>query len=156
MGTFLRYLLSFAVQTAWQRAGSKGAIPPMRMPIGKNKGKLIALPIFGPWQMMIAMWLIRQVWAVYGSQVKARLRSTNHPVANHVGKLLPDPDLGQTAANSPAAGAPSAAPASAGSTPAPRPAAQYGTQVLSDSDSDDNTGTLPPGSVLSSLRTQNP
>jgi len=152
MGTLLRYLMAYGVQLAWQRSGKTGATPPMRMPFGKNKGK--AMPMIGPWQMMILMWIARQIWAIYGNQVKAKLSSTNHPVASHIGNILPPagstPSAATTAPNVAQTPPPAAAPPAAASRPVP----QYGTQVLSDSDSD--PANLPPGSVLSGLRGQNP
>jgi hypothetical protein len=149
VGTFLRYLMAFGVQLAWQKTGKSGATPPMRMPFGKNKGKSVPLPIIGPWQMMIALWLGRQIWAVYGNQVKEKLQNASHPVARHVGGLLPD--SGSTPAASPAVSPPHQAAPVAGSTPATsRPAPQYGTQQLDPAQN--GSGNLPPGSILSSLR----
>jgi hypothetical protein len=152
MGTFLRYLMAFGMQLAWQKTGKGGATPPMRMPFGKHKGK--SLPIIGPWQMMIALWLGRQIWAIYGNQVKEKLQNASHPVARHVGGLLPD--TGSTPAAPPSAASPSsqAAPA-AGSIPGvPHSVShappQYGTQQLDPAQN--GSGSLPPGSVLSGLR----
>ena len=148
MGTFLRYLMAYGVQLMWQRSGKSGVTPPMRMPFGKNKNKPAAIPIIGPWQMMIAMWLGRQIWSIYGNQVKTKLRQTNHPIAHHVHDLLPDtgkPTQSTSAQNTPAPAKPVSA-----ITPAPRVAPQYGTQVLGDTQN--GSGNLPPGSVLSSLR----
>jgi hypothetical protein len=140
VGTLLRYLMAFGVQLAWQKTGKSGATPPMRMPFGKNKGKSVPLPVIGPWQMMIALWLGRQIWAIYGNQIKSKLQNTAHPVAKHVGGLLPD------VGTSPA-----------GSTPGTqsRPAPQYGTRQLDPATSDagqNGSGNLPPGSILNSLR----
>lgn len=155
MGTFLRYLMAFAVQLAWQRAGKTGATPPMRMPFGKNKNKAMPLPIIGPWQMMIAMWLARQVWTIYGQQVKTKLKNVNHPVADHIGNLLPDAGStpGQTY-NVPAQPV-TATPAPSTPPPAPsRPAPQYGTQPLDSpvNGAANGSGDLPPGTILNSLR----
>lgn len=154
MGTFLRYLMAYGMQLAWQRSGKSGATPPVRMPFGRNKNKSLPLPIIGPWQMMIAMWLARQVWAIYGNQVKSKLLQTNNPVANHVHNLLPDTGAAPSRSTPaptpvPAASTPTATPPS---TPAPRSVPQYGTQVLDDTQN--GSADLPPGSVLSSLRGQ--
>jgi hypothetical protein len=148
VGTFLRYLMAFGVQMAWQKTGKGSATPPMRMPFGKHKGK--SLPMIGPWQMMIALWLGRQIWAIYGDQVKSKLQNATHPVAKHVGGLLPD--TGSTPAMpAPAAMPTSQAPPGTGSTPSmPRPAPQYGTQQLDPAQN--GSGDLPPGSILSGLR----
>ena len=150
MGTLLRYLMAYAVQVMWQRSGKGGATPPMRMPFGKNKGKAMPMPMIGPWQMMIMMWIARQIWAIYGNQVKAKLSGVNHPVASHIGNILPPTgSTSSSATTAPTVAAPTAPPA-----PAPRPAPHYGTQVLDDPD--DDAADLPPGSVLSGLRGQNP
>jgi len=142
--------MAYGVQLMWQRSGKSGATPPMRLPFGKNKNKPLSLPVLGPWQMMIAMWLGRQIWSIYGDQVKSKLRQTNHPIANHVHDLLPD--TGKTSNQSTPAAAVSASPVTTPSTPAPRQTPQYGTQVLTDTQN--GSGNLPPGSVLSSLRGQ--
>ena len=148
MGTFLRYLMAYGMQLVWQRSGKSGATPPMRIPFGKNKNKQLPLPVIGPWQMMIGMWLIRQIWAIYGNQVKSKLNQTNHPIAKHVHNLLPD--TGTSANQGASAQVAPAQPVAAQSAPAPRPTPQYGTQVLTDSPN--GSGNLPAGSVLSSLR----
>ncbi len=159
MSTLLKYLMAFAVQTLMQRTGRQGAVPPMRIPFGKNKGQSVPLPIIGPWQMMIAMWVARQVWTVYGESVKTKLKHAKHPLVQHVGAILPD--SGKTSHSSTAksqinAPAPAAAPAPA-TAPAPAPAPpQYGTRPLDTSNGDtNNSGNLPPGSLLNSLRSLN-
>lgn len=127
MSVFLRYLMAFAVQLTWQRTGKRGALPPVRLPFGKNKGSAMPIPLIGPWQMMIAMWLIRQVWTVYGGQVKSKLKNAAHPMANHIGNLLPDSK----------------------STLATQPiGSQHQTQPLASTPST----PLSPGSILNSLR----
>ena len=154
MGTLLRYLMAFGVQMAWQKTGKGGATPPMRMPFGKSKGKDIPLPIIGPWQMMIALWLGKRIWAIYGNQVKSRMQNATHPVAKHVGGLLPD--TGSTLSATSSAAPPVQATPATGSTPkASRPAPQYGTRQLDPNQNDaasNSSGSLPPGSLLSRLR----
>ena len=154
MATLFRYLMAYAVQLAWQRAGKGGATPPVRMPFGKNKGKSLPMPMLGPWQMMILMWLGRQIWAIYGNQVKSKLRDINHPVTKHIGQILPDtgtaPQPGTPNAASQAGSPPAPQASSAGSAPPARPAAHYGTQVLDPNSN--GSGNLPPGSVLNSMR----
>lgn len=155
MSTFLRYLMAFVVQLAWQRTGKHGAIPPMRMPFGKNKGQSVPLPIIGPWQMMIAMWVARQIWTVYGDNVKAKLKHAKHPLVKHVGTLLPD--TGKTPAPASGKQQTSAAPSPA-TTPAAAspPPPQYGTRPLDTStNGNHDSGNLPPGSLLNSLRSLN-
>ncbi len=150
MGTFLRYLMAFGVQMAWQKTGKGGATPPMRMPFGKKKGQSLPMPIIGPWQMMIALWLGRQIWAVYGNQVKSKLQNAAHPVAKHVGGLLPDTGSTPSVAT-PMVNPATQPPSAAASTPsAPRATPQYGTQQLDPTQN--GSGDLPPGSVLSGLR----
>lgn len=160
MGTFLRYLLSLGIQLAWQRSGRGGAIPPIRMPFGRNKGKTMPLPIIGPWQMMAAMWIIQRVWKMYGNQIKDRLSNGDNPLLGHLHDLLPDtpgarPSNAST--SSATASSASAQQASTAPTPAPRPAPQYHTQPLStaaqaNGAKSTSTAPLPSGSVLNGLR----
>lgn len=105
MHAFLRYLIAFVAQLAWQRTGKRGALPPVRIPFGKNKGSAMPLPVIGAWQMMVAMWLIKQVWAVYGGNVKNKLQNAAHPMVSHIGNLLPDSKGKSTLATSPATNA---------------------------------------------------
>lgn|GEM_PF-4210838 len=153
MSTFLKYLMAFGVQALMQRTGKHGAVPPMRIPFGKNKGQSVPLPVIGPWQMMIAMWVARQIWTVYGDDVKAKLKRAKHPLVKHVGTLLPT--TGKTPVPA------TATPAPAASTPSPTPAAappppQYGTRPLdTPTNGGSNSGNLPPGSLLNSLRSLN-
>lgn len=149
MSTFIKYLMAFVVQAALQRTGKQGAIPPMRIPFGKNKGQSVALPVIGPWQMMIAMWVARQVWVVYGDGVKAKLQNARHPLVKHVGTLLPD------AGKKSAAATPAPAPQSSAPSTAPAPK-QYDTRVLdTDTNNGKDSGNLPPGTLLNSLRSLN-
>lgn len=152
MSTFIRYLMAFVVQAAWQRTGKHGAIPPMRIPFGKNKGQSMPLPIIGPWQMMIAMWVARQLWVVYGDGVKNKLQSASHPLVKHLGTLLPD--SGKKSASTASSPAPQATATAPAPVPAPK---QYDTRVL-DADTDTSkkdSGNLPPGALLNSLRSLN-
>ena len=153
MATFIKYLMAFVVQAAWQRTGKHGAIPPMRIPFGKNKGQSVPLPVIGPWQMMIAMWVARQLWIVYGNGVKAKLQNARHPLVKHIGTLLPDSGKNPaTVTPAPAPVASTPTPASA-TTPAPK---QYGTRPLdADTDNGKDSGNLPPGALLNSLRSLN-
>jgi hypothetical protein len=156
VSTFLKYIMAFAVQTLMQRTGRQGAVPPMRIPFGKNKGQSVPLPVIGPWQMMIAMWVARQIWTVYGDNVKSKLKRAKHPLVQHVGTILPD--TGKTPAPSMAKPPASASAPSPASTPSATPPApvQYGTRPLDDSaNGNNNSGNLPPGSLLNSLRSLN-
>lgn len=137
MQTFLRYLMAFVMQLAWQRTGKRGALPPMRIPFGKNKGAAMPLPVIGPWQMMVAMWLVKQVWAVYGGQVKNKLQNAANPMVSHIGSLLPD---GKSTSPVQSANASN----------------KYQTQPLTSAARTSNSGPLPAGSLLNSLRQTKP
>ena len=89
MSVFVRYLLAMIVHTMWQRAGGKGAVPPIRVPTGK--GKHLPLPALTPWQLIIASWALRKLWGLYGGHVKHRMTGSNNATTRHVGTLLPDP-----------------------------------------------------------------
>ena len=138
MSVFLRYLLSMMVHMTWMRMGKGGPVPPLKIP---RKGP-VNLPVIGPWQVMIGMWLMNKMWEKYGRDVKTHLADTGSSVAKRVGSLLPDPK--NTPAASPASS--NAARATSGSTtpatvsaaaPAappiasPAPAPSHDTQVLS-------------------------
>lgn len=167
MGTLIRYLISFGLQLAWQRAGKGGATPPMRMPFGKNRGKTVPLPILGPWQMMVAMWLARRVWDSYGTQIKDKVRNVQHPLAGHINDFLsgtpsgasqntphPSPNTPNVQQSTPAQSTP-AATSPAPPAAAPRPTPKYGTQRLDDTAAQSGStpsSPLPPGSILSGLR----
>lgn len=145
MGTFLRYLLSLGMHIAWHKQGKRGSVPPLRMPIGKNKGKTVPLPQIQPWQIMAALWLAGRIWSLYGARFKQKLRTAKHPLAGHLHDLLPDT---ADAANSAPTAVTPALPA--------RPAPQYHTQPLGGDPAGMNGGSpssnLPAGSVLTGLR----
>ena len=150
MSVFLRYLASMLLHLMWRRAGKGGPLPPVRLP---GKGP-VNLPVLGPWQMMVAMWLANKIWEKYGRDVKAHLMSTNHPAARGVGSMLPDPK-NAAPGNNASTPVPASAPASvtvpdvqsapdvAGSTNGT--AASHDTQPLPGR-------RLPSGSILSGLR----
>ena len=165
MSTFMRYLISLLVHMTWSRVGKGGPVPPLRVP---RKGP-VNLPVIGPWQVMIAAWLLRKFWERYGREVKAHLMDTNHPAAQGIGSLLPDPKNpapnmmpgaksgaaghnsggGRNSAGAPVtfpvpAGAPNVS-ASGVAAAGPRPAPSHATRPLT-------ARPLPQGSVLSSLR----
>jgi hypothetical protein len=152
VGNLFRYLLAFAVQIAWQRAGRGGSIPPVRMPVGRGKGKTLPLPIIGPWQMMAAMWLARKIWARYGDDIQRRFDQEKGKVLDRLDHIVVGQSKSGNNPNGPASqSTPPAAPQIA--APAARPAPNYGTQVLDDSTSNSNSpSNLPPGSVLTGLR----
>lgn len=173
MSVFLRYLMSFLISLMWNRSGRGGSAPPLPR-LGK---KPVSLPVIGPWQMMIGMWLMRRMWEKYGHDVKAHLANTPHPAARGIGSLLPNPQSAapsatassastastagtQTAGSTgpaqvmaPGAGsvsgiASSAAPAASSSPPAAAAPAAAAPQDTQPL----RTRRLPQGSLLSSLR----
>lgn len=165
MSTFFRYLASLMLHLAWRRAGRGGPVPPIRLP-GKSGGKTVNLPVIGTWQLMAAMWLIKQFWNRYGHEVKGHLKNNANDLARRAATFLPDPTTPIPATAFPAT-ATSNVPAASISAPvpAPRPAPNLQTQVLQPP-SPQNTATqsaanaqqngaptsLPQGSLLSKLR----
>jgi hypothetical protein len=145
MANLFRYLISIAAHLAWQRAGRRGPLPPMKIP-GK---RTTHLPIPSPWQIMAATWLLERLWKTYGDDVKHKLTHTKSPAVNKLGQMIPAPGD----ADAPAATSSNVvtAPATVTSTPAPQqmapkaPGTTYATQRLPQD-------PLPPGSVLGSLR----
>ena len=171
MSTFFRYLLSFAMQMAWRRAGKGGAIPPVRLP-GKGKPP-INLPLIGPWQMMAATWVLKRVWGRYGSQITSHLQNNANDLTRRAAKFIPNPQTAGSSASKATSGSAATNSATSPRTPtpavpqsAPRPAPNFNTQVLSDSDAsshinspvvnspvaDATNTTLPQGSILGKLR----
>lgn len=146
MGTFLRYLISLAMHIAWQRSGKGGSVPPLRMPVGKNKGRTVPLPAIAPWQIMAALWIAQKIWSLYGHVFKEKLRNARHPLAGHLHDLIPDPPMPQGGNSRPATL--TVTPSSSTSRPAP----QYHTQPLAGDTAGSGSGPLPAGSVLSGLR----
>jgi hypothetical protein len=88
MGVLLRFLFNLAANLAWQRAGGKGAIPPVKLPKGKRP---VNIPVLAPWQMMAAMWVVRKMWGLLGHRVKDTLATSPNLAARQVGTWLPDP-----------------------------------------------------------------
>src|SRR4028119_858127 len=86
MPTLIKYLLSMIVHMMWSRRG-KGPVPPIRLP---RKGP-VNLPVVGPWQVMIGMWLLNKLWDRYGREVKSHLMNAQHPAVRNAGTLIPDP-----------------------------------------------------------------
>ncbi len=86
MPTLFKYLLSMIVHMMWSRMG-KGPVPPIRLP---RKGP-VNLPVVGPWQVMVGMWVINKLWDRYSRDVKTRLMNAQHPVVRNAGSLIPDP-----------------------------------------------------------------
>jgi len=166
MAGIFRLLASVAAHAAWQRAGRGGPLPPIRIP-GK---RTTHLPVPAPWQMMAATWAAERLWSAYGPQVKRKLADNPSPLAHKIVDFLPGPTdtTGTLTAPAPVPApapisTPTAAPmptpatapvtgntAPAQSAPPARPQAPSGaaTQRLPQSPDD----TLPPGSVLNSLR----
>jgi len=54
----LKYLVSLAAHLTWHRMGARGPVPPMRLPGGRP----LPLPPIGPWQLMIALWVLNKLW----------------------------------------------------------------------------------------------
>ncbi len=173
MPTLIKYLLSMVVHMMWSRMG-KGPVPPIRLP---RKGP-VNLPVVGPWQVMIGMWVINKLWDRYSRDVKTRLMNAQHPVVRNAGSLIPDPKNAPqngTAGNTSTQGsAAQAAPPATVTTPGSgqgsvspvsnaQAAPSHKTQPLSNGaqGAQSTTGTsnpshrLSPGSILSSLRRTN-
>ena len=156
MAALFRILAGIAAQSAWQRSGRRGPMPPVNLP-GRRGGPL---PIPSPWQMMMATWIAERLWQAYGPEVKGRLAQNPSPVAQKVNDFLPGPTATvapqPTITSAPTPATPVPATPATPSTPAPTqavtstpaPAKKYATQRLPDSDDEQ----LPPGSVLQSLR----
>ena len=152
MAALFRFLAGLVAHTAWQRAGRRGPLPPVKLP-GR---RTTHLPIPSPWQMMMATWIAERLWQAYGPEVKGRLAQNPSPVAHKINDLLPGPTA--TVVTTPAATpptqvtpSPQAAPPTSppqAATSTPTPARKYATQRLPQQDDDH----LPPGSVLQSLR----
>ncbi len=173
MSTFLRYLMSLVVHLAWRRTGRGGPVPPIRIP---GKGKHIDLPVIGTWQLMAAVWLMKTLWERYGHDVKGHLKNNANDLARRAASYLPDPST-PPRNMTPATATPSLAPTNTmipspaarqyPTPPAPRPAPNLQTQVLTPQ-SAQNAPTaptvaapaqsngaptpLPHGSLLSKLR----
>lgn len=149
MSVLMKFLLSLAAHAAWQRMGQRGPVPPMRL-----KGKTTPLPTIAPWQMMIASWVLNQLWGAFGGEVKSRLQSARHPLIGRVGKLLPNPTgpLAGTRNFAPRLRRSSKLKAHAPGSAAVHAQPQYDTQPLPSVAQPQNSSRLPKGSVLSSLR----
>jgi hypothetical protein len=173
MPTLFKYLLSMIVHMMWSRMG-KGPVPPIRVP---RKGP-VNLPVVGPWQVMIGMWLMNKLWERYSRDLKTHLMNAQHPVVRNAGSLIPDPKnapqngtSGNTSPQTTAAPSTTPAtinvPASGQSSPAqvssPPAAPSHKTQPLSNSTqpaqpaaaNGNPSRRLSPGSILSSLRRTN-
>lgn len=151
MSTFLKYLLSLAAHMAWMRAGKSGPVPPVRLPHNK---KPLPLPVIGPWQMLIATWVLRKLWQRYGDDVRARVAKVDHPAAQKIYDLIPSGNSNSHAARAtsqpPATfvipGVPATAPA--GPSGAGASAAQSANTQRLPRQTDPDTGS----SLLSRLR----
>jgi hypothetical protein len=117
VSNLFRYLLSFAVHLVWLRSGKGGPVPPMRLPFGKNKGRLLPLPVIASWQLMIVLWLARKIWGRYGDDIQQRLGQTKDALLDRVDHLVVGHSKSGAAQNS-------------SSVIPPRPTPQYHTQVL--------------------------
>ena len=149
MPYIFRYLAALAMQVAWSRMGQKGAAAPMRM---KPGGK--ALPVIGPWQMMIGAWLVKKLWTRFGPDVTASLHNARHPVVRGAASIFagtPGPLLNNanTAPTPPTVAA--TPPVVVSNAPA-----SYGTQVLGGSAAADTnaapTVSARRGTLLDKLR----
>lgn len=138
MGSFVRYLASLMLHIAWQRAGNRGGVPPIRL----TKRGPVTLPVIGPWQMMIAMWVLRKLWAAYGDDVKGHMLNSKNKFVNQVATSLPSTP-GATTTQNAAPDPDMAAPAPVYSQPSTPPS--YATQPLA-------PAAPRPGSLLSRLR----
>jgi hypothetical protein len=114
MSALLRYLISLVLHIAWARMG-KGPIPAVKLP---RRGP-VNLPVIGPWQMMIGLWLVNRLWDRYGHGVKNNLSNHPHPAARVAGSLLPDTPQSDTPAQSAssAQNSPAASPAQPANSP---------------------------------------
>ena len=160
MSVLLRYLVSMLVHMTWMRMGKGGPVPPFKIP---RKGP-VNLPVIGPWQVMIGMWLMNKMWEKYGHDVKTHLMDKGSSVAKGVGNLLPNPK--NTAQNPSGSASASSAPATvsiAKPVVQAAPAPSHDTQVLSSTPQTgqnppsansqaQNSQNLPQGSLLSRLR----
>lgn len=164
MPIFLRYLLSLIFHMTWSRVGKGAPVPPVRLP-RKGKGP-VTLPAIGPWQLMMAMWLVNKIWGKYGNNVKSHLLTAPHPAAKGLGSLLPDPQNAGTStlsSTTPSVATPALAPPAGASTaPAAANPPHMSTHVAGPSGSSHQPpshdtqrlpgASLPQGSVLSALR----
>jgi hypothetical protein len=142
VSTLLRYLVSFGVHLAWHRSGRSGAVPPLRLPFGKSKGKHLPLPAIAPWQIMATLWLARKIWTRYGDDIQARLDQSKDALLERVDHLVVGHSKSQNKSTLPPAQ----------QIPTPRPTPNYQTQVLDDASATTPSTNLPAGSVLSGLR----
>jgi hypothetical protein len=172
MPTLIKYLLSIVVHMMWSRMG-KGPVPPIRLP---RKGP-VNLPVVGPWQVMIGMWLMNKLWDRYSRDVKTRLMNAQHPVVRNAGSLIPDLKGAPQNATSPgntstqATVAQSTTPATITTPSSPQvqnspqalPSQSHKTQLLSNGSqaahptagNSNPSQRLSAGSILSSLRRSN-
>jgi hypothetical protein len=143
MTNLLRYLLSFGVHLIWQRTGRSGPVPPLRLPFGKNKGRLMPLPVIASWQIVAVLWLSKKIWVRYGDDIQQRLDQSKGALLDRVDRLI--------AGHSKSAASQKTTPTTA--IP-PRPSQQYHTLPLPDEAHEPSTPStpLPSGSVLSGLR----
>jgi hypothetical protein len=142
MAKIFRYLFSILAHVAWRRSGKSGPLPHFKAP-GKRTTRL---PIPSPWQVMVATWILERLWKEFGDDVKHKLTHTKSPAVNRLGQMIPAP--GDAAQAQPAQSQPALAGAPQGNGQPSQSTAQapnYDTQKL-------QTGPLPSGSVLSSLR----
>lgn len=164
MSIFFRYLLSLAMNMAWQRAGRGGAIPPVRLP-GKGK-QPVNLPMIGPWQMMLATWIIKRVWARHGTTIKNHLQNNANDLTRRAAKYIPDPKTSGANANANAAAGSANATSSTRSAPTiaptptpvptPRPAPNFNTQVLGGAPNNAPSPNAPSPNAPPSNAPQNP
>ena len=152
MSVFFRYLISMLVQMMWMRMGNRGPVPPIRVP---RKGP-VNLPVIGPWQMMITMWMMKTFWEKYGRDVKLKLMSSDHPVAKRVGSLLPNTKNAASLSSFGNAGRSTTSAPATITVPVGPTASNTSTQPSAQADSHNTqplpTRRLPAGSVLSSIR----
>lgn len=154
MNILLKFLFSLIAHTLWKRIGGGGAVPPIRLPRSK---RIVNIPVFTSWQLMVVTWLARKAWHRYGDTVKTRLVNAENPVVRRVGSYVPDSP--GAAAAAPSVAQNGAAPSQAknqGQTPpaaqtgaapaAATPSRSYQTQQLDDDDD---------APLLSSLRKGN-
>jgi len=171
MSVFLRYLASLMLHMAWQRSGSKGAVPPVRLPRKGPVNLPVNLPVIGPWQMMIAMWMMKRLWKRYGDDVRTHLMTHDNALANRVGAYLPtgapdaslNPTIPATPAtvnvptsnsiSTPAIAAPTASAITHDTKPLPTRRLPQNSQGATQNTTSNSTSALAkPGSILSRLR----
>lgn len=94
MTSFLRYLISLAAHLTWHRMGRRGPVPPMRLPGGRH---MPLIPI-GPWQLLVAAWVLNKLWERQGAQVRGRVFGAVRKAGSRAAKWIDPSTLGTPSA----------------------------------------------------------